>query len=286
MPREQQVVVHERIRVVLPHLSRHEHVQLAQHEEQQLKLVQVAVQMHEEVATQEGSAGSRVRKRGRHVEDGPEARAQVAEHLLPRVDAKLLGILQDELQAVGDEGVLVVAAEDLGVDLAIRGVLERLEHEHHRHEELLLAHREAHHGVAVVQVVQVHGDGALVRLDAADGAGAVAEGGATLGECRPRHRHHVVAARHLQHADATLDAIAHEISPQLGCVLVAPHQLPRSGRRVVAPVGAHHDGHVAQLLLKRVHRTIADPAPDGGQQRARVRDAPLPALGWKQTAAG
>lgn len=286
MARQQQLVVHERVGVVLAHVAGDEEVELAEHEAEEGKLVARVLQVDEDVAAQQGPAHSLVGEVVGDVEDGPEAGAEVGEGLGAGVDAVALAVLQDELQAVGDEGVGVVAGDDAGVDLAVGGALQRAEHDDNGDEELLLAHREPHHGVAVEKVVQVEGHGALVWLNAADGAGEVAERGAALGERRSLHRHDVVPPRELQHADGPLDPVAYKVAAELGRVLAASGQLP--GRRVcvVAQRRPHHQGHLAHLHREAVHRPQARPARKIDKQGPRVRQPALAALGGQEAVVG
>lgn len=98
------------------------------------------------------------------------------------------GALQQQLGALGDEGLVAApggrARQDLVVQLAIADLQEALGQDAGGDEELGAAHREGEVGGAVGQVVHAHGRGRLVGAHAA----AAAEIGVVVGRGREDRR--------------------------------------------------------------------------------------------------
>ena len=96
------------------------------HVHEQLVLVAVVGQVHKEDAAQEELAELRVRARLGRAEDGGEAAAEEGQRLGPREQLEAVRLAEHGLDALGEEGLVVVVLDNVVVDVAVRRVHQRL----------------------------------------------------------------------------------------------------------------------------------------------------------------
>lgn len=104
----------------------------------------------------------------RQVKHDPESISQKLQALVARIEVVRLEAPQQELDTIGQKGIVVILHHNGFEDLLIRGADERFENEHDGDHVFILLPGESKHRAAVGAIVQDIGDALLIGSDASD----------------------------------------------------------------------------------------------------------------------
>lgn len=103
-----------------------------------------------------------------HVQYNTEFVAQIFETLIPRIQTVHFKATQEQLHAIGQEGVLIILHHDVLKYLSVGSTDECFENQHDGDDVFLFSPAEAEHSTAVGEVVKGISNARLVRSSATD----------------------------------------------------------------------------------------------------------------------
>jgi hypothetical protein len=217
------------------------------HSQEHAKLVPGVREVDQNHSLEEERAHGDVAQVFGDVQDDSELLAEVIEALLSGMQPPGLLASEEQLDSIGEEGIVVFALDETFENLLVRRVYQRLEDEHERDHVLDLAPCKSDRRTPIGEVVDRVGAGGLVRSDTSDLAPVRRIRHTALGETGSVQVQRVVPAGDDEVPDELLVAVDDEVSAKRGGLLATLDHLGGGHAGEVAPRGLEVSGARSDL---------------------------------------